>query len=96
MDLRKTKITHEGKEYEIAASFSPQRLEGEDYETYKIRRTLLKYYYKMKRSHNLMHVSAMLIPETDENGNVIQREGRVNFIGKTKGTTYIKKGETNE
>jgi len=77
-------------------SFKPFRLKAEDTgsleetkEEYRIRQKTIKRFYKQRK--NVKHVSTMLIPSLDNNGDMIYNDkGNPVFLGKTKGKTYIK------
>ena len=84
-----------GKEVRVFQTLNSKRQEDETFEEYKIRQKLVKKYENDKRSGTWFHVSSMLVPAMNEDGKVILNfNKRPIYVGKTKGTSYIK--ETNE
>lgn len=83
-------------------SFKPYRLKsddtGGDEETqaeYKMRRSTIKAYNKARGKK--IHVSTMLIPAMDEEGNfLLDYKGNPVYLGQTKGVTYRKNDERKE
>jgi len=80
---------------EIFDSFSPGRLEDESREEYLNRRLFMKEMEKArKRKRNMIHISSQLIPKVNEKGKIEIIDGKVMWVGVTKGVTYTK--QTNE
>ncbi len=86
-------------ELKLFNSFSPQRLkhEGETLDEYHMRRAAIKSHLKGKKKGNLIHISSALIPKMDLEGGVeLGPDGNPIWIGKSKGTTYVKGNEEEE
>lgn len=80
---------------EIYDSFSPSRLENESREEYLNRRLFMKEMeISRKRKKNMIHISSQLIPKVNEKGKIEIIDGKVMWVGVTKGVTYTK--QTNE
>lgn len=82
-------IEHEGQTYKIYNSFKPERLEGETYEEYKLRRKAIKSYIKSKKN-NFIHVSTMLLPLMVDGQVMLDKNNKPLWTEKTKGVTYRK------
>jgi hypothetical protein len=84
-----TEVDYEGEKIKIYNTIKPIRLEEETQVEYKLRRKAIKNYLKNKKT--LIHPSVMLIPDTDDDGNIIfDLKGNPTFVGKSKGVTYRK------
>ncbi len=86
-------------ELRLFNSFSPQRLkhEGETLDEYHMRRGAIKEHTKGKKKGNLIHISSALIPKMDLEGGVeLGPDKQPIWIGKSKGTTYVKGEEEEE
>lgn len=65
-------------------------MEGETFKEYRQRQKIVKLAIKEYRKGKMFHVSSVLIPKTNEKGEVlIGANGLPVWIGATRGRTYI-------
>ena len=97
--MEKIKLSNKGREIEIYDSYAPYRLKDETFDEYKLRQSVIKDLEKaMKNNRNMVHISSMLVPKMTPDGKIAKKRGttEIEWIGITKGITYIKPKENGE
>lgn len=101
-----TEVLIDGNILKIYNSLKNERLPEETFEEYKVRRKAIKNYMKSKEKGAFIHKSANLIPKMGiqfneetkklEDAIVTDNKGNPEWIGKTRGVTYIKHNKKKE
>lgn len=85
----------DGKDMRLFNSLELYQVEDETREEFVMRRKLVNKYFKDLKKGKTIHVSSVLIPKMGINSEgkdfvITNLDGNPMFIGKTKGTTYVK------
>lgn len=95
--MEKVELEFKGKKYTVYDSFDEKRLDEETYEEYKVRQKILSDLKRArKQMRRMTHISTSYIPAVSEENKIIKVNGKILWLGKTKGKSYVKSKYTLE